>query len=78
MNEVFSKVGEEVKSKVIMFNSEEIYELATKQSYLLSYDLIGDAERNKDLDKTNFYKLLNKSEKKLSANTELDNSYDIH
>ena len=63
MNEVFSKVGEEVKSKVIMFNSEEIYELATKQSYLLSYDLIGDNERNKDLDKTNFYKLLNKSEK---------------
>ena len=63
MNEVFSKVGEEVKSKVIMFNSEEIYELATKQSYLLSYDLIGDAERNKDLDKTNLYKLLNKSEK---------------
>ena len=60
-NEVFSKVGEEVKSIVVMFNSEEIYELATKQSYLLSYDLIGDAERNKDLDKTNLYKLLNKS-----------------
>ena len=64
MNEVFSKVAEEVKSKIIMFNSEEIYELATKQSYLLSVDMIGDDTRNKDIDKTNLYKLLNKSERK--------------
>ena len=64
MNEVFSKVEEEVKSKIIMFNSEEIYELATKQLYLLSVDMIGDDTRNKDIDKTNLYKLLNESERK--------------
>ena len=64
MNEVFSKVEEEVKSKIIMFNSEEIYELATKQLYLLSVDMIGDDTRNKEIDKTNLYKLLNKSERK--------------
>ena len=29
-------------------------------------DLIGDAERNKDLDKTGLYKLLNRSNKKSS------------
>ena len=46
MNELFSKVAEEVKSKIIMFNSEEIYELATEQSYLLSVDMIGDDTRN--------------------------------
>ena len=61
---MFSKVEEEVKSKIIMFNSEEIYELATEQAYFLSIDMIGDDERNKDIHKTNLYKLLNKSEKK--------------
>ena len=55
MNEVFSKVEEEVKSKIIMFNSDEIYELATKQLYLLSVDMIGDDTRNKDIHKTNLY-----------------------
>ena len=55
MNEVFSKVEEEVKSKIIMFNSEEIYDKATEQSYFLSIDMIGDDTRNKDIHKTNLY-----------------------
>ena len=64
MNEVFSKVEEEVKSKIIMFNSEENYEMATEQAYFLSIDLIGDDLRKKYIYKTNLHKLLNKSEKK--------------
>lgn len=64
MNEVFSKVEEEVKSKIIMFNSEENYEMATEQAYFLSIDLIGDDLRKKYIYNTNLHKLLNKSEKK--------------
>ena len=44
-----------------MFNPDEYYKEATRQAYLLSFDLIGDSIRNKDIEKTKLYQLINKS-----------------
>ena len=55
MNEFFSKVQADTKSQILMFNSDEIYEDATRQMYFLAVDLIGDSIRNRYLEKTNLY-----------------------
>ena len=44
-----------------MFNPDQYYTEATRQAYLLSFDLIGDGIRNKELEKTSLYQLINKS-----------------
>ena len=44
-----------------MFNPDQYYSEAVKQLYLLSFDLIGDGERNKDLEKTSLYQLIDQS-----------------
>ena len=44
-----------------MFNPDQYYSEAVKQLYLLSFDLIGDGTRNKDLDKTSLYQLIDQS-----------------
>ena len=50
-----------------MFNPDEYYTAAVRQSYFLSFDLVGDGERNQDLDKTNFYKLITKQNDKTES-----------
>ena len=55
MNEFFSKVQADTKSQILMFNSDEYYEDATRPMYFLAVDLIGDSIRNRYLDKTNLY-----------------------
>ena len=47
-----------------MFNSDEYYEDATRQMYFLAIDLLGDSIRNRYIEETNLYQLLNKSNKK--------------
>ena len=63
-NKVFGRTEEEAKSQIVMFNPDQYYTAAVRQSYFLSFDLVLDTERNENLDKTNFYKLLNKQNKK--------------
>ena len=69
MNDFFSKVVDDSKSRLLMFNSDEYYEDSTRQMYFLAIDLIGDSIRERDLDKTNLYQLLNKSNKKKENST---------
>ena len=44
-----------------MFNPDQYYTEATRQLYLLSFDIIGDGIRNKELEKTSLYQLINYS-----------------
>ena len=47
-----------------MFNPDQYYSEAVQQLYLLSFDLIGDTIRNKDIEKTSLYQLINESYKR--------------
>ena len=54
----FFPAGNSAKTRSLIFNTDEVFEKATRQWYFLGNDMILDSWRNKELAKSDFYKTL--------------------
>ena len=54
----FFPAGSKAKTRSLIFNSDEVFEKATREWYVLGNDMIMDSIRNKDLADSTFYKTL--------------------